>query len=160
MNPKLEFAIISKYPLLYADVHKSPQESLMCFGFECNDGWFDMIDELSSKIEPIIKKFKEENPDTPHPRAIQVKEKFGSLRFYMTSYLDEIDKILDKYEDISETICEECGAPNSSVRSKSGWLRCLCDKCDENYENIRKEKLERRREEWKSLGKGLINTSS
>ena len=32
-------------------------ESLMCFGFEHGDGWFDIIWELSEKIENILNKY-------------------------------------------------------------------------------------------------------
>lgn len=62
-----------------------------------------------------------------HPRALQVKEKFGSLRFYMTSNTDEIDDLIDKAEEKSYKTCEECGCPGK-LRN-GGWMTTLCDSC-------------------------------
>jgi hypothetical protein len=52
-------------------------ESLMSFGFEVNDGWYDLIYELCNDLENIG---KEEKIDI---LVLQVKEKFGGLRFYI-----------------------------------------------------------------------------
>jgi hypothetical protein len=46
MTPGLEKQLIEKYPVLFQDVNKSPKETLMCFGCECGDGWFDILDNL------------------------------------------------------------------------------------------------------------------
>ena len=43
-----------------------PNESLMCYGFECGDGWFDLIWELCEKIE------KSENIDNIDKKAKQL----------------------------------------------------------------------------------------
>ena len=64
-------------------------------------------------------------PDAP--RASQVKEKFGTLRFYMTSATSEMYDLVQEAEEKSATICENCGKPGK-LRS-GGWIRCLCDEC-------------------------------
>ena len=46
MKQELEQQLIAKYPKLFGDVNKSPMESLMCFGCECGDGWYDILDNL------------------------------------------------------------------------------------------------------------------
>lgn len=74
------------------------------------------------------------NFERVYPRASQIKEKFGTLRFYMTSYTDEIDKIVTEAEKKSEETCEHCGKPGT-LRTE-GWLFTLCDEC----QKIRKEK--------------------
>jgi hypothetical protein len=66
-----------------------------------------------------------------------VKEKFGELRFYMTGYNDEIDKLIDAAEDLSARTCEICGQPGE-LRD-IGWLYTWCDTCFEA------EKLKRNR---------------
>ena len=50
----------------------------MCRGMECGDGWFDRIDTLCSTIQFGIRQ-----GDTPPVRVLKVKEKFGTLRFYI-----------------------------------------------------------------------------
>jgi len=65
----------------------------------------------------------------PHPRASQVKEKFGTLRFYMTHTTDKMDKLIGEAEKLSEVTCENCGEPGTL--RQDGWWRTLCDKCEE-----------------------------
>ena len=130
MNQKLTERLYNKFPLLYQDKDKSPKQSLMCFGFECSDGWFNLIYELSSKLEPMIQKFIDTNPDVDGyvPRAIQVKEKYGTLRFYITTGTDEMFDIIEEAETKSADICENCGKPGK-MRSDGYWLSTQCDKC-------------------------------
>lgn len=64
--------------------------------------------------------------DANYPRASQVKEKFGTLRFYMSSSNDKIEKLIDEAERKSAITCEECGEPG--VLRGGGWLKTLCDK--------------------------------
>ena len=163
------------FPLLYADRHQSMQTTAMCWGFSCGDGWFDIIWQLSLKLEPLIINFIKENPnlscstcgcnkdkhygsgtkspgkclaihtipyceDPPpanykacsceryrssHPRAEQVKEKFGSLRFYMTSENDEIHALVHEAEQLSYDLCQGCGASQ---------LDDICKKCFSSHD--------------------------
>jgi len=62
-----------------------------------------------------------------HPRASQVKEKFGTLRFYMTTGSNEMYNLIDEAEKESAKTCEFCGKPGK-LRS-GGWLLTLCDEC-------------------------------
>jgi hypothetical protein len=67
------------------------------------------------------------NPDPWWPRASQVKEKYGTLRFYMTSGTDEMYAITDKAERQSSVTCEFCGKPGK-LRGR-GWLYTRCAPC-------------------------------
>lgn len=58
----------------------------------------------------------------PPCRASQVKEKFGTLRFYMTSQTPEMDKIIEKACRKSAKTCEECGKPGKVVGRGVGVL--------------------------------------
>ena len=70
-----------------------------------------------------------------YPRASQVKEKFGGLRFYMTTGSREIRDLIGKAEKLSFQTCEECGEPG---KGRSGRLiTTLCDNCHENWDEIR-----------------------
>jgi len=59
---------------------------------------------------------------------MQVKEKFGTLRFYVGYASEEILDLINKYEDESAFICEQCGNKGYTTKLK-GWLRTLCDTC-------------------------------
>lgn len=60
-------------------------------------------------------------------RIEQIKEKFGMLRIYLNYSNDEIDAVLDKYEDISYHTCINCGKPASKL--SKGWICPYCDDC-------------------------------
>lgn len=63
------------------------------------------------------------------PMASQVKEKFGTLRFYMTTSTLEMGKLIDEAEELSAKTCEECGKPGN-LRKKHYWVYTACDECD------------------------------
>lgn len=144
MSPELDKRLVETFPLLYRDRHASMRETCMCWGFDHGDGWFDIIWEASSKIEPIIasliEKYKDDKDFQEYPpRATQVKEKFGTLRFYMSSETVEISKIIDEAESKSEVTCEDCGKPG--VLRKGGWLRTLCDEHSQGREQYGMKKV-------------------
>jgi len=89
----------------------------MSFGFECGDGWFNLIYDLS----------KELSKQDPSCIVVQVKEKFGGLRFYVNGVSEKGWNIIAEYELKSHTTCEYCGAIG---RARSGnWIKTLCNKC-------------------------------
>ena len=125
MNTKLENTLTTTFPLLYQDRHANPQHTAMCWGFECGDGWYDLIYTLSEKLEREIEKFNKENPTTEYRlRASQVKSKYGTLRFYMSSGTETIWNLITKAEKASASVCELCGNPGKLVGTT--WLYTLC----------------------------------
>ena len=122
MSPKHTKYLFKKYPLLYRGAAKPLTQSLMAFGFECGDGWFHLIDRLSEKLERL----NAEIPDDPI-EAVQVKEKFAGLRFYIGRGTEAAYKLIDEAEKESETTCETCGKVGT-VRGQ-GWIKCCCDEC-------------------------------
>ena len=63
------------------------------------------------------------------PVAVQVKEKFGALRFYVKGGTEEHRIIIQFAEALSTRICEECGTMNTAKTYRDGWHRTLCDPC-------------------------------
>jgi hypothetical protein len=57
---------------------------------------------------------------------VQVKEKWGTLRFYTSGSPTWYDDLIDLYERESGSICEVCG-DNGNQRDDLGWIRTLCD---------------------------------
>jgi len=74
MDRELEKNLVESYPSLYRDYGGDIRQTCMGWGFACGDGWYNIIDKLSYEIKKIDKKNR--------VVAIQVKEKFGGLRFY------------------------------------------------------------------------------
>ena len=59
------------------------------------------------------------------PQASQVKEKYGTLRFYTWTLSAEADEIVNRYETKSQYICETCGKSGQTYIHQ-GWYRTLC----------------------------------
>jgi hypothetical protein len=102
------------------------RQSLMSFSFECGDGWFDILKQLMTdlitltKCEGMYDDFQ----------VTQVKEKYGTLRFY-TSYGSSIVwAVISSAENRSGQTCEICG-DYGRIRSRGYWYRTLCIDCAE-----------------------------
>lgn len=65
-------------------------------------------------------------PECPQVVVQQVKEKFGSLRFYYSGGDDYIGGLVSMAESMSGITCEECGAPGET--GGTGWITTLCEK--------------------------------
>lgn len=85
--------------------------------FSVGDGWLPFIMNLI--VELIDNGWNGE--------IFQVKEKFGSLRFYTNELSQNCHDIIRKYEDISSKTCEECGKDGKPTTGD--WINILCDKC-------------------------------
>jgi len=119
MNKKNTKKLYNDFPNLYKQHKLSIMESCMPWGFDCGDGWFNLIYDLSKKISDIA----------PECEVVQVKEKFATLRFYVNGYNDEIDKLINEAEELSGRTCEICGDTETAKIRGDGWLSTLCDKC-------------------------------
>jgi hypothetical protein len=103
----------------FDDLLEQSQSMPIGFGIECGDGWFDLINEACAKIEELNRQ---------HGYNIQVhqiKEKYGTLRFYVNNYTDGVDAIISEAEEKSETTCEICGKPGKLYTD--GWCVTVCD---------------------------------
>ncbi len=100
------------------------------FGFECCDGWFDLLWGLCEGIEKELKKIPPSEETKSYLRDTrfkvqQVKEKFGGLRFFTNWETEEISDLINKAEVKSEVTCEQCGEPGKLIRD--GWVHCFCE---------------------------------
>jgi len=140
------------------------------FYFECNIGWYDIInnacfvlyqrysnakwylDIINQQLEDVagyakrssygdkvvseeeaqaeLEKQKAkylldlEKAKETLPTVAQIKEKFGSLCFYLYN-ADAVSNAITTYaEAMSTSTCEECGCPGK--RYHMGWYRTLC----------------------------------
>jgi hypothetical protein len=182
MNNQLDNQFCERYPKIFRDRHASMQVTAMCWGFDCGDGWFNIINALCAEIQshidatrrtraarlrrhrararakahgslqPILdhlarlysrldpveaapwmeaeaRRILQEDeaplPDVcPQVVAVQVKEKFGALRFYYNGGDDIVDGLVRMAERLSETACEICG--DAGKVYDHGWVTTRC----------------------------------
>lgn len=117
------------YPLIFSEQYG---------GFAVGPGWWPIIKSLCRQIQHHIDwKSKQGNP-IPQVTVLQIKEKFGGLRFYYNGGDDVIDGMVRMAESWAGHHCEECGVPGEMRHG--GWIRTLCDK----HEEERQEKYAKR----------------
>lgn len=135
MKKELDDALVRDFPHLYKDRNAPMNVTCMCWGFP-GDGWEPIIRKLSEKLTELINHLPKE-----YYYAVQVKEKFASLRFYMSATTEEMLDVIDEAEKESLKTCEYCGKPGE-MRSDKFWLKTLCDECHEKRNNGTLRKIE------------------
>ena len=123
MRQELDEKLCKDYPKIFANRHGDMKETAMCWGFECGDGWYPLINLLCREIQWHID--HNAKIETTQFLASQVKEKFGTLRFYGNGGDDKTDNFIWFAEAMSSIICETCGAPGK--RRGRGWIYTACD---------------------------------
>ena len=143
MKDEHEEYLVKTYPKLYGKVE-----------FEVGDGWFTILNGLARCIQEHVdqtiqsrwnarKRIRrlQDDPDADlsteviisdrvrRVKVVQIKEKFGTLRFYIgAGGDDDIYSYIQMAEVMSSITCENCGAPGTRT-SPPGWIRTLCPTC-------------------------------
>jgi hypothetical protein len=137
MNNFIERLLAAQYRTLLFPKDFSGEAT---FGFECNDGWADVIEATLWLVQQRAK------VSALDVKVTQVKEKFGQLRIYHRGGDESIGAVFDIAELVSGCVCEMCGMPGGVI-SIEGWLQARCGqhsgperidrvenlKSDENY---------------------------
>ena len=131
MKQELDELLCQRYPKIFVDRHGDPKETLMCWGFECGDGWYNIINQLCANIQHHVDWAQEQKEKYGRGNgcsqvvAVQIKEKFGTLRFYTNGGDDQTYGMTRMAESMSAVTCEECGAPGKT-RGRT-WIYTACD---------------------------------
>lgn len=140
MNLELQAKLFQRHPMILrkAPVVTDPSDEsrdspIDYWGVECGDGWFDLLDGLLSKFDSHFDRLQVQGvPKNRWPRVCQIKEKFGTLRFYLKTTEELTPDLMEAIESAEKTsakICEVCG--NSGELRTVGYLVVLCDTCFE-----------------------------
>ena len=82
-------------------------------------GWVPLLDRLASDLV-----------DLGWDRDLhQVKEKFGTLRFYVGERTTRMAARIRRAERESARTCEDCGKRGTTSAPDQGWMRTLCRAC-------------------------------
>jgi hypothetical protein len=146
MTPELDQHIREKYPLIFSqpcemsigdgwfdiiDVlcaniqgHIDNVARQRRWAIEWNDQVNDPNDDWSDK--GYIKREERKVPElVEQVVATQIKEKFGTLRFYYQGGDNYIRGLESMADSMSARICEDCGKPGK--KTTGGWIRTLCE---------------------------------
>jgi hypothetical protein len=145
VNDELDKLLCRKFPGIFRDRYESESRTIMCRGFEHDDGWFEILDCGLHLIQCHIDSINSVagSKSVEQVVATQVKEKFGSLRFYYDGGDEYIQGVFDMMREMSDRTCEVCGEKGRIRTTKRRWLKTLCDKhAEENrIENEKRAEL-------------------
>ena len=154
----LEKETIADCKILYCNASLPMTKTCMCWGFETGEGWWQVLRRLSCELEAlnllVYDKWK------VRIQADQVKEKFGTLRFYYSVECDNYNevglaakKIIDDFESKKDygyfglkTVVDEKGHSVDEVdgdgRTVAVWHPPKCHvevtKHKDEYEQMKK----------------------
>jgi len=117
-------ALPQRFPRLF----KHP----LTWGFEHDAGWTNIVEAFCQRIDSALA-----NEPAARFEVLQVKEKFGMLRFYYRlengseALALEIRHAVDSASEQSATTCEGCGA-ESDIVSLGGYITTRCRRCQES----------------------------
>jgi hypothetical protein len=91
-------------------------------------GWYPLVIATNQRLAEIDADYVVQ----------QIKEKFGTLRYYCTpsgddptqELLDAFDAITDDAQRASAITCERCGEPGTLQKTRN-WAKTLCHACAE-----------------------------
>lgn len=101
MNPELTDKLYLTFPRLYRGHQKHPSESSMYWGFQCGNGWYQVLYNLSQKLSD----YQAAHPDLDI-EATQVKSKFGILRFHLNCRDPAIEQMIEYAQYQASVTCE------------------------------------------------------
>ena len=101
---------------------------------EVDEGWFQIVLDCHKELEAL----------DPEYKLLQIKEKFGGLRYYFQpsnlDVWDEMNKVVSKYEEIASRTCEVTGKPGILMKSIGSWYKTLNPEFAETHMSYAKYK--------------------
>lgn len=97
-----------------------------CIVIEVVNGWFKVIRDMCKEIKDYIDASEENFSDF---KIEEIEWDDGRLRVWTENGNKDIEKIIEKYEDLSEVTCEECGSDGYKRDSGLNENIVLCDDC-------------------------------
>jgi hypothetical protein len=117
MKHDLQGDLFDRYPKIFSERFDS--QSSRKLGIDVGDGWFDLIDTLCDRLQYSVDQLRE-----PQPSALQVKAKWGELRFYIDSQSVYQKALIDLAQALSSKICDHCGKPCKQANASPYASRC------------------------------------
>ena len=96
MNENLDKKLCERYPKIFRDRHGDMKETLMCWGFECGDGWYNIINQLCSNIQHHIDWRQQQ-----HDRDVKYNE------MVQAGLAGNLELLEEYYREIGRASCRE-----------------------------------------------------
>lgn len=140
MTQSLQKQLYNKYKLLFFSgmLVIPPKENENTFSIHCDDGWYNLIDDILQKFY-----LYKQSQRIGNFYIWQITTVNGILYVYPSVRNKEIESILQETKK-SLHICEKCGVKSNDVtqyhsklnETHTSLLRTLCPKCNQIEQNV------------------------
>jgi hypothetical protein len=182
MDKRLDAILLERYPDIFAQYGGDMRETCMHWGFECGNGWFDLLDTLCATLKNNLYnaknhyKYELERFNKTDEEVAEMVEKFGEHMQRKDAPPEEpspvvAEQVKEKYGDLrfyyrggskedrgvvgmAEAISgRTCEVCGNAGKIRgTGWLSCRCDRC----ENLDRTDRDKYYEELKVIEEELI----
>lgn len=122
--------LVERYPFLRVNPEynypESPEELYSEKGLYLPEGWYELFLKCCEELREALIKINK----LDEFRIDQLKEKYGLMRIYANISDPVVDKIINRYEIISQFTCCVCG--KIATVETTGWVCPYCDDCIQN----------------------------
>jgi hypothetical protein len=125
LTEELEMKLVRNFPYFFRDYKGDMRVTCMAWGMEHGDGWFELFYKLNVDIAAHLETLKIAGEPVPDFFWSQIKEKYGTARWYYNGGDSTVDKLIRKAENKTHTTCETCGKPGK-LRG-TGWRYTACE---------------------------------
>jgi hypothetical protein len=134
--------LYEKFPHLYRERTAPLESSGMGWGFQCENGWYKIIYEMSKKIDKI-------STEGEHAPAISLvsRHEDGTLYVAVSNITPPVADIVTSATEQSRLTCEFCAYTPAFLRTASGPMRShiACGRCVAKRTGAPKRKATRSR---------------
>ena len=118
--------LYERFPHLYRERTAALESSAMPWGFQCENGWYNIIFEMSKKIEKI-------SPEGEHAPAISLVSRHddGTLYVAVSNITPRVADIVMNVREQSRLTCEFCAYTPAFLRKGKGSVagHIACGRC-------------------------------
>ncbi len=140
----------------------------------CGRGWLPIVLKLLRDVDDVWRGFPVEGAPERCWCPVQVKEKFGGLRFYVhvlvaprktdppervadvNDRTQRMNALIRRAEEACAAVCEDCGGASTGPRCVNNWVRTVCQPC---YDRWLEEDVERLKEVNKAGRRRTLDTT-
>lgn len=133
MSPSLDKYLCERYSAIFADRNKPMTETCMCWGMECEDGWFHLIDTLCESIQHQV-----DNPQWVPKKGVLWSLKRGWNNVVKVLFKNDMFSriryklsFMDQYEEPPHV-----QVVASQIKEKFGGLRFYVNGANSEINNI------------------------
>ena len=142
MDSHKENELYERFSHLYRERLAPLESSKMGWGFQCGDGWYNIIHKMSKRIAALS------SDDEFAPAITEVsRNEDGTLHVEARNLIPPVADLIETAREQSRITCESCGYSPAFLRFKEGPMKgyVACGRCVRQTGGRTKQKAPKRK---------------